>query len=137
MDMQHFFQRLVDRFIAGDLETVAKLYVHPLIIYRPTGITIERTPEDTVLSLAERLISIQSGGATSVRVTIDEMGTLLDTRQPFDVTWRFLNRDDEQVGISQLRYFCRMRDGHPRIELVDILQSYRQERVTMATAVNH
>lgn len=123
--------------MAGDLNGVAALYAHPLIVYRPDGIVIEKTPADTVVALADRLLSVRAGGADHITITLDQTGTLQNDRQPFDVTWLFKDARGAILGESQLRYFCRLNGDQVQIELIDIMHAFRSRAIPMANAANH
>ena len=137
MDMDRFFQRLADCLMSGDLATAATCYAHPLVVYAPEGIRIEKTPEDTMQILAERFLCARSGGATRAVTRLDSMEQLQNNRRSFDVTWTFLDEDEQPVGTSQFRYFCREFDGTPKIELLDIIQIYRLNAMPLAGAISH
>ena len=137
LDSGRFFQTLADRFIEGDLRTAVTFYSHPLVVYGPQGIRIEKTPDDTIRTLAGRLMDVRSGGAESVLVTIDSIGRTQNRRQPFDATWTFLDADGVPVGQSRFRYFCRHIGPDLKIELMEIMQVFQTLATSQATFVSH
>ncbi|WP_160765546.1 hypothetical protein [Kangsaoukella pontilimi] len=137
MDMPLFFQRLAENHLAGDLNAVLACYAHPLVVYEPTGILIHKTPEDSARRLAERLISLRSGGAVAVKTRLEKTGPVLNKRQPYDVTKTYLDDRHSPVGESRLRYFCRSDTDQIRVELIEILQSFRMDIYPTASVASH
>ncbi len=123
--------------MAGDLAAIAAFYIHPLVVYQPEGIRIERTPEDTVHALADCLMNLRAGGAQTAHVRIDRIGPLQNARQPCDITWLFSDKNGGQVGTIQLRYFCRLQNGEVRIELIDIAENFQRCATRLSTLASH
>ena len=80
---------------------------------------------------------MRAGGAETIEGHLDATGPIQNERQPFDVTWTFLDKNGRWIGESQLRYFCRCRGGDIQIELVDIIRSFRARVMPYKTAVSH
>ena len=137
MDMPLFFQRLAESHVAGDFDAVVACYAHPLVVYEPYGILIYKTPEDSARRLAERLISLRSGGAVAVQTRLEKTGPVFNRRQPFDVTKTYLDDQRSAVGESRLRYFCRSDPDQIRVELIEILQSFRMDAFPRASVASH
>ena len=135
--MEDFFQNLSDCLIAGDLEAVARHYTFPLVVYEPGGIEIHKTPEDSMRKLAERLISLRAGGATRVRVTVEQVGLPMNNRQPFDVVKTYLDSKEQALGKTRLRYFCRIEDDRISVELIEISEAFRLVPFPQSPAVCH
>lgn len=124
----------------GDLSAVASLYVHPLVVYAPDGIRIEKNPQDTIRALAEVLMSARAAGATDIQVDVSTTEPVTGKRQPFDVAWSYVNVEGLEVAKSRRRYFCAQHEGTMRIELIELIETVRgfgSQPYSSRTAVNH
>ncbi len=124
MDLETLFQSYADDFLSGDHLAFGKSFAHPLIVYSPFGIRIEKTLQDTLYALSDRLASARMAGATRVqsRARAEALGT--SHRQPVHVSWTFFNDRNQPCGTSLTRYYIRSGPGQaPVIELIEILES--------------
>ncbi len=121
----------------GDLGSLGDFHVHPLVIYQPGGIRIERTPEDTVHALADCLMNLRASGARGACVRLDKIGPPQNERQPCDMTWLIWDEKGSQIGDIQVRYFCRLQDAQIRIELIDIVRTFQRIASPVASIANH
>ena len=137
MDLDRFFQTFADRFMEGDLAALAPLHVYPLVVYRPDGISVEHTPEDTVHALADCLMNLRANGARKACVQLDKIGLPQNERQPCDMTWQLLDESGQELGDLQLRYCCRLQDTEIRIELIDIVRTFQRVSFHVASIANH
>ncbi len=124
MDVETLFQSFADDFMAGEHLAFAQSFTHPLIVYSPGEIRLEKTVEDTLSALSDRLASARMAGATAVRSQAAVDNTSSGDRHPVNVTWTFMNERNAPCGFAVARYYIRAEKGQaPRIELIEILES--------------
>ena len=124
MDIPAFFQSLADDFMAGRHQSFAEAVLHPLVIYSPDEIRIEKSPQQTLDVLSQRLASARMAGAVKAVSETRESGVVSKGRVPIDVIWRFMSRENVQTGVDEVRYFLRKDvDGQMRIELMEVISS--------------
>ena len=124
MDVKTLFQSFADDFMAGEHLAFAQSFTHPLIVYSPGEIRIEKTVEDTLSALSDRLTSARMAGATAATSTAIPENPSGSGRHPVVVRWTFLNDRNTPCGTSVTRYYIRAESGQPpRIELIEILES--------------
>ena len=124
MDIPAYFQSLADDFMAGRHRSFAEAVLHPLVIYSPEDIRIEKTAQHTLEVLSQRLASARMAGATKA-FSDARVGPMAESgRLPVDVTWRFLSNENTQTGQDVVRYFLRPdATGRLRIELIEVISS--------------
>ena len=127
MDIGKVFETFAQEFLSGDHLRFAESCVHPLVIYAPGSIRIEKTVEDTHHALSALLDSARMRGATRVsseiRLEPPILGPARDTRQPVRVTWTFRGCDGRRTGEVRARYFVRLRQGRLKIELIEVMET--------------
>jgi hypothetical protein len=111
---------LASAFSEGRMERVAEYYVYPLVVYLPTGVRIEMTPEETAETVfARRAVALQAG-MRCVRATVYEVRELEGGRFVAHLSWDFLDAGNRRIGRSEMRYFGRRAaDGRLRLELIE------------------
>ncbi len=115
-------EKLASAFAVGRFDDVTRYFNYPLVVYLPTGMRMDMTPEDTIDAIFQRRGAAKSAGMTDVKVTIHDIGENREGRIPVHLVWNFTNKSGESVGKSEMRYFCRvMPNGAVRIELMEIL----------------
>ena len=124
VDVETLFQTFADDFMAGEHLAFSQSFAHPLIVYLPFEIRIQKTTEDTLFSLSDCLASARMAGATTIRSSARVETGSTGVRLPVNVTWTFFTQRNLACGTISARFYMRSESGQPaRIELIEIFES--------------
>lgn len=119
-DLPSFFAGLARTWLAGDLDSLIGIYVHPLPVYTAGQWRIEATPEATRASVTERRRKAICAGTREIVTNVLEVSELSGDRRPVLVEWLYLDDMARTIGRSEIRYYCRESpDGSRRIEMIE------------------
>lgn len=120
-----FCQDMGRAFAEGDVEALIAAYRYPLAIQSPSGWRLEDSPEATRASVFTRRAASLVTGMRRIDVIVGEITETGAGRLKADVTWRYLGRDDTELGRSLIRYYCLFdpeTDRSPAIEVIEFLE---------------
>ncbi|MDU8943329.1 hypothetical protein [Ovoidimarina sediminis] len=119
--LSRFCQDLADAVIEGRLDDALRVYSYPLAVYRPGGVNVERSREDTQRALTGRMSVAKSNGTVAIATKLLNIDRSKQGRIILEVEWAYLGPACKELDRTHLRYYCRTDgSGALRIEMVDL-----------------
>ena len=121
-ELEAFFLAQAEHFAAGRFDLIADAHRFPLPIYRPDGITLERTREDTLRAVWSIRSTALTRGAPGAAAEVVEERVLEAGRVMARVIWRFLTPEGTELAASDARFYLRRGpEGGYLIEMIELI----------------
>ena len=135
-ELERYFQALLQGFLDGDLELLAKRFDTPLVVYSVSGVVVLQTVEDIVQRMKMYRDALLSLTALSGRFELISEDSLVNNRLRVTVRAVYFGRDGEEVTENLAQYFLVRRDDALIVEMIEYLDTVGSPEEAKQTSVH-